>query len=132
LHTHLRFRLPNSLVPCGFPTNILYSFLFSTIATCPAHHILLDLVILIILDEEYKLWSSSSCSFLLSSVISALFSAIRIILSKLSGGARNIPVSQLPASHEACANRRLTSGLTVTELARFHCTCNLCSNTKLL
>jgi hypothetical protein len=54
--THLRFDLPSGLFLSGFPTNILYIFLFAPIrATCPATVILLDLTILVILGEEYML-----------------------------------------------------------------------------
>jgi hypothetical protein len=37
LSTHLRVGLPSGLFPYGFPINVLYAFLFSIRATCPAH-----------------------------------------------------------------------------------------------
>jgi hypothetical protein len=72
--TQLRLDLPSGFFPSGFSTKILYAFLFYSMrATFPVHLILLDLIILIVLDEENKLWSSSLCSFLQPSITSSLF-----------------------------------------------------------
>jgi hypothetical protein len=60
LSIHLRLGLPSSLLPSGFPTNDLYTLLFSPIrATCPAYLTFLDFIILNILGEEIPLGISS-------------------------------------------------------------------------
>ncbi|PNF35255.1 hypothetical protein B7P43_G04797 [Cryptotermes secundus] len=78
----------SGLFPSGFPTIILHAFLLSPIRTaCPAHLILLNLIILIILGEQHKLRGSSLCSFqqtLFSPLLVPIFSFITLFSNSLS------------------------------------------------
>jgi hypothetical protein len=61
----LTSRSSSGVLPSGFSTNIVHAFRFSAKhATCRTNLTLPDLIILIVLVEEYKLGSSSICSFL--------------------------------------------------------------------
>jgi hypothetical protein len=74
LSTYLCLGLSSTLLPSGVPTNNLHSFRFSLIhAICPAHLILLDLIILIICGEEYRSRRCPFWSFLHPPVTSSLF-----------------------------------------------------------
>jgi hypothetical protein len=83
LPSHLLLGLPSGLLPSGLRTKMLYAPLTTPMrVTCPAHHILLALITLTILGEEYKPCGSSLCSFLQPPVTSSLFGP-NILLSAL-------------------------------------------------
>jgi hypothetical protein len=61
---NLRLDLRSVLRPSGFPTKIFFFFFGFMRATFHAHLMFLDLIILTLFGEKYKLWSVSLCKFL--------------------------------------------------------------------
>jgi hypothetical protein len=72
LSTRLRLGLPSGLFPSGFPTNILYAFLFSIRATYPAYLILLEVPIVVIINSTISL-DTMPCSRLSDEQIPSIF-----------------------------------------------------------
>jgi hypothetical protein len=65
LPSHLCPGLSSALFPSDFSTRILHAFRnYPMRSTCPVHLILLAIIVLIILDEEYKSLSPVLCSCL--------------------------------------------------------------------
>jgi hypothetical protein len=139
LSTYLRFGLPSGLFPSGSPTNNLYAFLCSLIrATWPAHLILLDLIVLIILGEEYKSRSSSLCNFhstetncfgdLSSTVIFQSISDFCSTLSSVCRKAKQAPCLVFMSPSFLCNLPRTNSAWTsnTTVLFASHCSFVCC------
>jgi hypothetical protein len=84
LSTHLNLCLPSGLFPSGHPTKTLYTPLLSPMGTTsPGHLILLNLIIRIIFGQEYRLLSSSLCSFFFHSRVTSSLLGPNILLSTL-------------------------------------------------
>jgi hypothetical protein len=88
--SHLRLDLPSGLLPSDLPTKMLYAPLtYPMRATCPAHLILLALITLTILGEEYKPCSFLLYSYLQPPVTSSLLGQ-NILLSSLFSNTLNL------------------------------------------
>jgi len=83
LSSHLHLGLPSDLFLSGFSIKILYAVLISSMhITCPTHLTVHDLITLIIFSDEYKLQSSSLCTFIQPLITSSVL-GLHILLSTL-------------------------------------------------
>ena len=85
LPSHLRLGFPSCLFHSGFLAKTVYAPLFSPISvTCLAHLVLLDSITRIVFAEQYRSFSSSSCSLLHFLVTSSLLSPYILLLALFS------------------------------------------------
>jgi hypothetical protein len=72
LSSHLCLCLLCGLFPSGLKPKVCRHFCSTILVTCPAHYILLNLIIPTILGEEFRSISSSLCSFIYSPITSSI------------------------------------------------------------
>jgi len=105
LSFHLSLGLSSGLFPSDFPTQNLYTLLLSTIhATCPAY-LILDLITLRIICEQYRSLSSSLRSFLHSPLTSSLLGP-NILLNTLFANTFNLVPPRKRPSFTPIQNNR--------------------------
>jgi len=103
---HFPIILPSTTWPYKWlPTKTLYSFLFPPMrATCPTHLIFLASIFLVKLAEEFRLWSSTPCTFLQPSLNSSLLGP-NIFLRFV----KTLPVIQTTAVYNARSHVVITT-----------------------
>jgi hypothetical protein len=111
-HQHLGF--PSCLFPPGFPTKILYVFLFSPMP-CPSHSPWLDHSNYV--SEQHTLWRNSLCSFEQPLIILTMFGP-NILLSTLFWNTVS-PCSSLHVRDQVSHPYKTTSSLIVLYILIF-------------
>ena len=116
LSSHLCLGIQSGLFLTGFPTKTLAAPLLPTYIQFPAYLILLDFTSQIMFGEEYRLQSSSSCSFLYF----LLPYPYRVQISSSAPYSQRRSVCVLPAMWQTKFNTHLNNGKNYSSV--FFCT----------